>query len=187
MSLRSLRKAHRADLAELTGLAQRDLALMFREFNKADTARDGLLDALPRLVAVYGAAAATLGADWYEEMRDEAGVGGSFSAIAAELPDDGRMDALARWGVGPLYQAEPDWKSALVLVAGGLQRIIANADRESVTRSSVADRHARGWVRVWSGGCGWCEGLADGTVHSAASAAFKAHDHCGCYAAPDFG
>ena len=184
----TLTAAHRRDLAELTGLAQNDLSLIWRDFNTATTARDGLIELLPQLVAIYGSAAATLGADWYDEMRAAAAVKGRFRAIPAELPDQGRTDALARWGVTPLFSAEPDFASALTLVSGGLQRIVSNTDRQSVTGSSVADPRARGWQRVGSGAsCEFCSMLLDrGAVYSEATADFETHDHCNCGAEPVF-
>lgn len=185
----TLTAAHRRDLAELTGLAQKDLTLIWARFNTAEIARDGLMEVLPRLVSIYGSAAATLGADWYDEMRDAAAVKGRFRAIPAELPDQGRTDALARWGVTPLFSATPDFASSLTLVSGGLQRIIFNADRESVTRSSVADPKASGWQRVGSGAsCEFCSMLLGrGAVYSEATADFLSHDHCNCGAEPVFG
>ena len=181
----TLTAAHRRDLAELTGLAQKDLSLIWREFNTATAARDGLIELLPRLVAIYGSAASTLGADWYDEMRAAAAVKGRFRAIPAELPDQGRTDALARWGVTPLFAAEPDYDTALVKVAGGLQRVIANADRQTVRVSAVQDRRA-GWVRVGNGECGWCANLLDGEVHYVEGYDFDAHDHCLCSVQPVF-
>jgi hypothetical protein len=180
----TLTAAHRRDLAELTGLAQKDLTLIWREFNTATAARDGLIELLPRLVAIYGSAAATLGADWYDEMRAAAAVKGRFRAIPAELPDQGRTDALARWGVTPLFAAEPDYSTSLAKVAGGLQRIIVNADRETVRFSSIQDRSAKGWVRVGNGECDWCANLLDGEIHYVEGYGFDAHDHCRCTATP---
>ena len=72
---------------------------------------------------------------------------------------------MARWGVGPLFKAVPDATWALTLVTGGLQRIIADADRETVRFSSIQDKAARGWVRVGSGECDWCKQFLDGEVH----------------------
>jgi len=173
-------------LAELTGLANKDLELIWRKFDTADAARDGLIELLPRLVVIYGSAAATLGADWYDEMREAAEVKGRFRAIPAELPDQGRTDALARWGIGPLFQAEPDFTSALALVSGGLQRIVADADRGSITRSAIADPRARGWQRVGSGrSCSWCQMMIDrGSVYTEASVSFEAHDNDNCGSEP---
>jgi len=182
----TLTAAHRRDLAELTGLAQDDLTLIWAKFNTATAARDGLIEVLPRLVSIYGSGAATLGADWYDEMRAAAKVKGRFRAIPAELPDQGRTDALARWGVTPLFQAEPDYSTALILVSGGLQRIISNADRETVRSSSIRDPKAQGWVRVGNGACGWCENLLDGEIHYVEGYGFEAHDYCRCTAEPAF-
>ena len=183
----ALSKKHERDLAELTGLAHRDVALIWREFNTAVAARDGLREVLPRLVAIYGSAAATLGADWYDELRDAATVKGRFRAIPADLPGDDRTDALARWAVSPLFKAEPDFDSALTLVSGGLQRIIADADRGSITGSSLADPHAAGWQRLGGGGCAFCAMLVErGAVYSEATADFASHDHCRCTAVPIF-
>jgi hypothetical protein len=186
MALSTLTLAHRRDLAELTGLAEKDLSLIWAQFDSADMARDGLMKVLPELVDVYGSAAATLGADWYDEMRDTAKVKGRFRAIPAELPDVNRTDALARWGVSPLFQAEPDFTTALSKVAGGLQRIIFNADRETVRVSSIEDPKARGWMRVGHGECDWCKKYLDGEVHYVGGYSFDAHDKCRCTADPVF-
>lgn len=186
MSLTTLTRAHRRDLQELTGLAANDLSLIWRRLDGAAETRDGLMDVLPRLIVTYGSAAATLGADYYDEMRDQAEARKRFRAIPAELPDQGRAEALARWGVSPLFSADPDPDSALTLVTGGLQRIIANADRETVRFSSVQDPSAKGWVRVGGGECAWCQQYLDGEVHYTEGYGFDAHDHCRCTAEPAF-
>lgn len=185
----ALTKAHHADLKTLTGLASRDLSLIWARLNHSDAiaVRDALVEILPPLVAMYGQAAATLAADYYDELR-AAEVGGRFTSIPAELPDIGRTEALAGWSVGPLFGADPTPATALTLVAGGLQRIVANADRQTVTASSIADPRARGWQRVGSGAsCDFCEMLLGrGSVYSEASADFETHDHCNCAAEPVF-
>jgi hypothetical protein len=182
-----LTRAHRRDLSALTGLAQEDLALIWRRLDTADTARDALLEVLPQLVAVYGSAAATLGADWYDETREAAAVAGRFRAVPAELPDQGRTDALARWAVSPLYTEHPDFPTALVKATGGLQRIIADADRQTVAESAVADPAASGWQRVGSGECAFCAMLIGrGGVYTEAGSDFASHDHCQCTAVAAF-
>lgn len=189
MDQSTLTKAHLADLRELTGLAERDLRIMWRDLTGGATdARDALMSALPELVALYGSAAATLGADWYDEMREAAEVAGRFSAVTAELPDEDRFDALARWAVAPLFSAKPDRAAALSLATGGLQRIIADADRNSVRISSVADPKATGWQRRSNGGCSFCQMVAGrGVVFTKESVDFASHDHCSCLAVPAFG
>lgn len=180
-------KRYRTDLDALVRLAEQDLAELWRRANSPSRARNLLIDVLPRLVDVYGSAAATLAADWYEERRAAAEVTGRFTAITATLPDRGRTDALARWGTQYLFTTEPDFNGALTLVAGGFQRIIADAGRYTVTGSSVADPKARGWERVGDGGCEFCQMLIGrGSVYTEASADFESHDHCQCAAVPVF-
>lgn len=180
-------KKHRADLAELARLASSDMSVLFRNVSKADHVRQGLMDTLPKLVAVYGSAAASLGADWYDEMRQEAEVKGKFQAIVADLPDVGRTDALAGWAIGPLFGANPDALAALGMAAGGLQRIIFNADRNTVMQSSAQDRSSRGWHREGFGECEFCSMLISrGDVYTEATADFAAHDNCRCVAVSSF-
>lgn len=172
---------HRRELAALRGLAEKDLRLLFREFDTVAAARAALRDVLPRLVAIYGSAAATLGADWYDEVRDAAGARGRFEAIPAELPDRGRTDSLAGWA----GETATSTDTMLVLVAGGVSRIIADADRGSITRSSIQDPASVGWKRIGTGACEFCRMLiARDQLYSEATADFASHDHCNCQAYP---
>lgn len=180
-------KLYRADLNQLVQLAQTDLKVLWRQAATADEGRDLLLDVLPQLTQVYGSGAATLAADWYDELRVAANVRGSFSAIAAELPGAGRTDALARWAVSPLFSDKPDFALALDKAQGGFQRVISNAGRDTVTVSSVKDPRARGWQREGDGECEFCSMLIGrGAVYSEATADFQSHDHCQCSAVPVF-
>lgn len=172
---------HRRELATLTGLAERDLRLLFREFDTVAAAREALRDVLPRLVAIYGSAAATLGADWYDEIRLASEAKGRFRAIPADLPDAGRTDALAGWAT----ESATSTDAMLTLVAGGLQRIVANADRGSVTRSAIQDPASAGWKRIGTGACEFCRMLIQrDQLYSEATADFASHDHCNCQAYP---
>lgn len=175
----------RQGIADLAVLADADLAVLWRQITTADEAREALLDVLPALVDTYGSAAAALAADWYDELRDEVRPAGRFTAIPVALEDTG-ADVLARWGIKPLFAAEPDWDAARSLVAGGLQRRIANASRYTVAGSAVVDPGAAGWQRVGDGSsCAFCRLLISrGAVYEEATAQFASHDHCGCQAAP---
>lgn len=178
-------REHRSDLAELRRLADQDLDVVFRQFDTADEIRDGLQDLLPSLMQTYGSASASLAADFYDDLRDASGVRGRFQAIVAELPDLGRVDSLARWAVTPLYGDQTATTTAMAKVSGGFQRIIYNADRDTIVQSSVQDQRA-GWVRVGNGGCDWCEQFLDGEVHHVDGYDFDAHDDCQCIALPVF-
>jgi len=176
------------ELGLLVELALADLVASWVS-GSAEAVRDALAATLPELVALYGSAAVALGADWYDELREGAGVDGRFRAIPAVLPDRGRTDSLAGWGVGPLFQAEPDIPTAQAKVAGGLQRIIADAHRDTVIASLTADPQAAGWRRQTVGEtCEFCTLIAGrGAVYSAKTAQFASHDDCDCVAVPVWG
>lgn len=178
---------HRAEVAALSALAARELAPVWSDFDSAEATRDALLDLLPQLVQFYGTAAATLGADFYDDLREADGIGGRFTAITAELDDMG-AESLARWGVDPLFQPEPDLARAQVLVEGGLQERLANADRASITDSALADPQADGWQRAGRGECAFCAMLIGrGAVYTEATVTFGAHENCNCTVLPAWG
>lgn len=179
---------HRRDRDDLIGLALADVAALFRQFNAPGPLRDALMDLLPQLYDIYGSAAATLSADWYDEVRETDGVRGRFTAIPAELKADPGTSALVGWGTAPVFQPEPDFAAAQSLVEGGLQRRIADVSRETITASSIADPASDGWMRVGSGECPFCDMLIGrGAVYSEAGADFASHDHCQCTATPAWG
>lgn len=177
----------RRSVAELNRLAATDLEALWRQVTTADEARAALLDILPALVDVYGSAAGTVAADWYDDLRDELNVSRRFFAIVAEIDDTG-TDVLARWGIEPLFKVEPDWGAARTLIDGGLQRRIADVARNTVRTSALEDPSADGWQRVGDGkSCAFCSMLiARGAVYSDTTADFASHDHCNCAAAPAF-
>jgi hypothetical protein len=186
MVTRSQVEAHRRDLNELVRLSERDLRVVVRQAgDDAEQVRDALMDTVPQLVTVYGLAAAALAADWYDEVRERAAVRGRFRAMPAELPERGRTDALARWAAGPMFSAEPDRALVFAKASGGLQRIVANADRDTVTLSAGRDPQARGWVREGTGRCDWCAARI-GVLTTDPYEAFATHDKCRCVAAPAF-
>jgi hypothetical protein len=158
------------------------MAALWRQVSNAVEARIALQDVLPALIRTYGQAAASVAADWYDEARDVAGVGGSFRAIPASI-DNSATDALALWA----SEHGTDLDSVRTLVNGGMQRRIANWGRETVMGSALADPAADGWQRVGAGSCDFCNLLIGrGAVYSESSADFASHDHCQCAAVPAF-
>lgn len=172
----------RRAVANLTRLADRDLAALFRQVGgaRSQELRDALMDILPALVDTYGSAAATVAADWYDELRDEAGATGRFTAIPAAVPDAG-ASSLIGWAMGK----SADDSTFQTLIAGGLQRRIANASRQTVAGSSYTDRQSVGWKRIGAGACEFCRMLIErDSTYSEATADFGSHDHCNCQAYP---
>lgn len=180
---------HRQALTALTVYTQRDLDTLFANLRAypLDEAYGALMEAVPILAETYGYMAAALAMDFYENMREEADVASRFTAEPAPLPGTARYEALVRWGMQPAYADDPT--VALTRLSGGLQRIVANSSRETVTLNSERDPQAKGWKRVARGdGCRWCQMLASrGAVYRQSSVRFASHDDCHCTAAPAFG
>lgn len=163
-------------------LAGGDIDELFRQVSDARSPqlREALLDILPALVDTYGAASATLAADWYDELRDEAAATGRFSAIPADLRDT-KVEGLVGWA---METAKSD-DAFRMMIAGGMQKRIANAARATVMQSSTADPSAAGWKRIGVGSCAFCVMLIDRDVlYTEATADFASHEHCNCQAYP---
>lgn len=173
----------RQGFADLNALAARDLGGLFRSLREGDNAEEALRDILPALINRYGQAAATLAADWYDDLRESMGVGGRFVAIPANIDDPG-AHALIGWA---LDEATDDG-SLVALLEGGMQRRVVNFGRFTITESSYADSRADGWMRLGQGAnCPFCDVLISrGAVYSESTVTFASHDHCNCIAAPAF-
>jgi hypothetical protein len=172
----------RRAIRDLAILAHADLGVLWRSVRSADDAVDALHELLPDLVDTYGSAAAALAADFYDEIREVAQAPKRFTAI---LPDPG--DTGSHELVGWAAQEATDLDAFRTLIEGGMQRRIANASRDVITTSSIADPSARGWMRTGNGGCDFCAMLISrGAVYTEKTVDFASHDWCDCGAAPAF-
>lgn len=249
---------HQAEVAALTAVSALAVREWFAQLRAAGITtlaevRLALMEMLPGLVTAFGSAAATVAADWYEEVRASSSAGGSFVPRLPGAPSSERTDAMAGWATTPpawlrsslertgltshvdllvpdaraadstggapdLLPPRPDltitadrvreagalgdrlrpessnevasdftWVQDRIIA--GTQRVVSDQARETVIASSLADRQARGWKRLSSGGgdCAFCALLIGrGAVYRASSVKFGAHDHCDCVAAPVF-
>lgn len=172
----------RRDIAELNRLMANDVSRMWAGAETVDAVEEALRDVLPELIATYGSAAATVAADWYDDLRERASAPKRFTAIPAQITETGTQ-ALIGWA----KSEATDFLTFQGFVLAGSQRRMANFSRFTVTGSSTADPSARGWRRVGVGECDFCQMLLDrGAVYSEATADFEAHDGCQCGAEPEF-
>lgn len=170
----------RSGVADLVGDANADLAQLWARVASAAEAGEALHDLLPAIVDTYGNAAAAMAAEWYDELREKVGARGRFAAEPVEI--NAGTHALIGWA---LTEATDD-ASFRTLIAGGMQRRIANFARQTVMGAAIADRAADGWQRVGVGAnCPFCNMLIGrGAVYSESGADFGAHDGCNCQAQP---
>lgn len=167
-------------------------------FDTAAAARRTLIRVLPELVRVYGPAAASLSADWYEEQRALVAPRARFIVTIPEMPTQElseRAEALARWGVGPLAppedapkKFEPNPDAARSLISGGLEKAILDQSRQVLTTAATDDPAAHGWQRAGHGECAFCAMLISrGAVYTRGTVDFASHNHCRCTAVPAWG
>lgn len=181
---------YRSAIDDLTTVAISDANRLLNVVadSNPERVRDGLVEFLPPLAEQYTVASAEISAAWYEDLRAEA-VGGTFFARTVGAVEAERVTALARYAVSPLFGQSSS--SVLSLLSGGLQRLVADSGRDTVSRNAAADRVRVGWQRVPRPGCcAFCAMLASrGAVYKSdvtAGLNSKYHDFDRCVVAPVF-
>lgn len=147
------------------------------------------------LASRYGAASASLAADYYDAERVAAGVGGRFAVSPAEPAGLDQVTASLDWATKGLWSTDPDADAARRLVGSVGQKLILDPSRATLLDAIAQDGQARGWARVARpGACWFCRMLATrGAVYKTeATALFRAdgrryHDDCHCNVEPLFG
>lgn len=144
--------------------------------------------AVRALVGQYGAAAAALSANFYDDQRESAGAGGRFSAQVADSPPDEQIEASLRWAVKDLWDRDLDDPATTdaqrepfdVRLAQAEQRaqavaqkLVAGQGRDTVRKAVDQDRGAVAYARAAAlGGCAFCKLMASrGAVYKNAQTA----------------
>jgi hypothetical protein len=180
----------RSSTAELSRMVKEALEAFFLSLNlaKPEAVRDALLEFVPLLVEQYGAIAATLAAEWYEDLRLSSGASGAFRAVT--VPSGiplAAVEAKVRYLAGHLWTPEPERMLAPLLTA--TDKYVKQSGRDAIQWN--ADREGARWARVPSGPktCSWCLILAsrDAVYISERSAFLREdgetyHGACDCIA-----
>lgn len=181
----------RQAVADVAGASSTELRRLWSRLDTADAdgVREALVEVVPALVDEHGTVAAALTADYYDEAREDARVSGRFRARPVDPAPSARVEAMVRWGVGPLFSEQPDPAAALERLSSGQERIVTDFQRETIVDSVERDPQARGWQRVGSGrACPFCSMLIGrgGVYRSGGTAAFRSHNNCRCVAVPSW-
>lgn len=152
--------------------------------------RDALLQFVPVLVQQYGDLAASVSAEWYDEMRAKAGVTGRFRALPSPSAMLVQAQETVRWGVSPLWADNPG--QALALLSGAVDRFALQPGRDTI--ADTARREGVRWARVPMGSetCAFClmlasRGFAYSSEHTAGGLNGSSyHDECRCQPTPDW-
>jgi len=162
-------------LAALATLSVRELEEFWRrlDLGRPDRLAEPLAVVVADIVDRYGAAAASLAADWYDEAREEARARGVFTAAVAASPAQDRIEALTRWGIAPLFGTSPSSPAALTRVSGGMQRVVLNQARDTTAASVALDPAKPRFARHASANaCAFCRLLAtNGPIYRSESSA----------------
>lgn len=156
------------------------------DLTKPEKTRDALLAFTPRLVSVYGEAAATVAADWYDDVRGKADVRSGFRARMAGLVKPDVVAERTRFGAAHLFTEQPT--GTLDFLASSLTEYMLQPGADTVTTNVRRDPAASGWHREASAGaCAFCVMLADrGGVYRSDTADFASHGNCSCVAVPSW-
>ena len=148
------------------------------DMTNPDAARDALQAELPALISVWGEAAATVAAEYFEELIDA-------QAVLADPVDESVVQSMVGWAVGPLYgelvprldengepvlgdngepivdKTPPDPSKAARNLQGASRRHIQDTGRNTI-RYSAESTPGVGWARVLRGeeDCAWCVVMA---------------------------
>jgi hypothetical protein len=169
----------------------------------AEQARGLLFELTPLVVAEYGQAAAALGLEWYEELREESSASRPFTPLAVTpLREDYLASAIAD-ATASLREIEADFQRELDESVAKLMAVaeeeVARSFRATITDNTADDPDALGWRRfARPEACKFCKMLADkGAIYTAETARFAAHGavmsgerkggNCMCIAGPAFG
>lgn len=163
-----------------------------------------LFTAAPLIVSDYSDGSSALALEWYEELRTEAAPPRSYSPSPVTLVTDEDVKAIVATSTVAFRSATeeslPDaTERSLTLLIGGLQEVVTDSFRDTMTTNAKADPSAVGWRRfARAGACKFCLMLAGrGAVYTEQTVRFAAHGavmngkhrggNCMCLAGPAFG
>lgn len=180
--------SYRAQQAGVAALVKRDLTAFWDtlDLTKPEAVRDALLRFMPSLVTEYGEVAASVAADWYDDMRLAEGAAGRFRAQMADAVADALVEAQVRFGSQHLFTDTPT--GTLDFLTLTATKYALYPGRTTIARSADRDPAASGWQRVTRpGACKFCRMLAGrGGVYKESTVYFASHGECNCAAVPSW-
>lgn len=177
----------------LAGLARRDLARVWRRLptDSPVAVRGALLDLMPALVDTYGASAAAMAAEWYDDLRAASGAPGTHrAAVAGAIPPD-QIVSRVRFGVAPLFDG--DAAMTYRFLDGLTEELVKQQARDTVDLNTSTDPAGPLYARVPTGAetCAFCLMLASrGAVYGSDRDATlrrdgqRYHSDCDCTPTP---
>lgn len=120
-----------------------------------------LFEAFPEVFNPYAAASSAVSASFYEEVRDLAGVGGSFAAETLDTVEADRWGALVGAGTQPRMLEQGASNLMFTFLSGGLTSILSTMAADTIYGNAQKDPVTTRFQRVPKAGCcGFCGMLA---------------------------
>lgn len=152
LTLESLSTAALADLRALLSSLE-DLS--------PERSRAILFEAFPEVFNPYAAASSDVSASFYEEVRELAGVRGSFAAETLDSVEADRWGALVGAGTQPRMLEQGASNLMFQFLSGGLTSILSTMAADTIYGNAQKDPVTARFQRVpKSGCCGFCGMLA---------------------------
>lgn len=147
---------------------------------------------LPTLTAEFGAAAAAMAADWFDDLRSRERTSSRFAAeLAAVLPAEQIRNQVGYAASVHLFTDHPE--QMLVALLDDIGKDVLQPGRDTIVTSTNRDPDAVGWhretrpSRSYASGCGFCQMLEGrGGVYKRSTARFASHGSCKCVAYPSW-
>lgn len=181
-------EAYRQAQAGVRALVERDLLKFWShlDLSRPDRVATAIKAYVPLLVRRYGSDAGALAAEWYDEQRALAGIGGRFRAETFASPYEDAVDGMVRRAVGGVFTDNPG--ATLTALTGSVGKYVLAASRATIARNVDRDPRAAGWQRVArASACGFCRMLEGrGGVYRRETVHFAAHGDCNCASVPSW-
>lgn len=138
-----------------------------------------LFEAFPEVFNPYAAASSAVSASFYEEVRDLAGVGGSFTAQSLDTVESDRWGALVGAGTQPRLLELGASNLMFQFLSGGLTSILTAISADTIVGNAARDPAPMGYQRVPKPGCcAFCgmlasRGASGTTTYSSEEAALR--------------
>lgn len=151
--------------------------------------RNSLIAQTNLVVSQFGEVAASMAAEWYEDVRLADGIRDAYRAVP--FPSSygaAEVEGTVRRGVATMFTEEPDVSEVMRAVSSTAGKYVVDAARETVRRNTFRDPRADGWRRVARGEtCDFCLMLVGrGGVYRRETVLFASHKKCDCAAVPSF-
>jgi len=156
------------------------------DLTKPEVCRNEIIAFLTDLIGSQGDVAAVVAADWYEDLREQAGVSGRFVPSLAATVSADRIESTVRFGAQHLFTDHPE--QTLAFLANKTSKYVLQPGRDTIAAAAYRDPAASGWKRVARpGSCKFCRMLEGrGGVYKEATAHFASHGDCHCAAVPSW-